>query len=135
MRHAGRRGRVSISGPGSPAGSPNSVAALTSWSLDRTTDKIDVTGFGDNNKQYVQGLPDVKGALAGNWEDADTQLWAAANSETPVFLELYPDVVNSPGSYFSGPAYVDFSINCDSAGAVKISGNWVAAGDWTGTGI
>jgi len=108
------------------------VASLNAWTLDRARDKADVTAFGDVNKQYVVGLPDVKGTWSGWWDEATSpdEIWAIAGLDTPVGLKLVPSTV-TPTFFFSGLAYVDASIEVKSDGAIAISGDWVAAGPWT----
>lgn len=108
------------------------VAALNSWTLDQTRDTVDVTAFGDTNKQYVVGLPDVKGTIGGWWDDASTPtaVFDVAGGATPVGLKLVPTTLTAT-IFFSGLAYLDASINVPADGAISISGNWVAAGPWT----
>jgi hypothetical protein len=89
-----------------------------------------VTAFGDVNKQYVTGLPDVKGSLAGWFDDEEEALFAAAEAGVPVQLQLMP-VSTLTGLTFSGLAYLDCSIECPADGPVSVSGEWVAAGPWT----
>jgi len=126
-RYAGKRGLVYVSTNGT--GAAAAVLALTSWSIDRATDKIDVTSFGDANKTYVQGLADSKGSFAGNWDDTETKLYQAAASADGCKIYLYPSS-DKLTAYHYGPAWVDFSMNVDATGAVKVSCNWVANGDW-----
>jgi hypothetical protein len=108
------------------------VASLNSWTLDQARDKVDVTAFGDTNKQYVVGLPDTKGTFGGWWDETTTpdQIFTPAGSATPVGLRLTPSTIAA--TYFaSGMAYLDASIDVKADGAVSISGEWVAAGPWT----
>jgi hypothetical protein len=60
-RYHGKKGVIYISTSGS--GAAVAAVALNSWSLNMPTDKVEVTAFGDSNKQYVQGLPDATGQL------------------------------------------------------------------------
>lgn len=131
-RYAGRKGRILISTSGT--GTATVVIGLTTWSLDRSTDKIDVSAFEDTNKQYVLGLPDCKGSFAGNWDDTETKLYAAAQSTDGCKLYLYPSA-DKLTAYHYGPAWVDFSMTVESNGAVKVSCNFVAKGDWGAVGI
>jgi hypothetical protein len=105
------------------------VASLNSWTLDQTRDKVDVTAFGDTNKQYVVGLPDTKGTFGGWWDETTTptEIFDVAGSTTPVGLKLTPSMI-APTYFASGLAYLDASIDVKSDGAVSISGEWVAAG-------
>lgn len=105
------------------------VASLSQWSLNKATDKIDVTAFGDLNKVYVQGLPDIKGTLNGWFDSASDVLFDAAENASPSSLYLYPSSLLS-GQYHYGPAWIDASITVDAKGACAIAGSFVAAGSW-----
>jgi hypothetical protein len=107
------------------------VADLNAWSLDQARDSVDVTAFGDVNKQYVLGLPDVKGTYGGWWNSASSPaLFEVAGGVVPVMLNLVP-AIDEPAFFFEGLAYLDASIEVASDGGVAISGNFVAAGPWT----
>lgn len=107
------------------------VGDLNAWTLDMARDQVDATAFGDTNKQYVLGLPDIKGTWGGLWNTASTPpLFDAARGSTPVTLNLIPSTLE-PTFFFEGPAYLDASIDVSSDGAITTSGNFVAAGDWT----
>ena len=106
------------------------VAKLSMWSMDRTTDKLEVTSFADTNKTYVQGLPDLKGNFEGFWDDTETKPFAAAASTAAVRMYLYPSS-DALTKYAYGLAWVDASIDCGVNEAVKINGEFVAAASWT----
>lgn len=126
-RYHGSKGVVYISTTGT--GTAVAAVSLSKWSLDRATDKVEVTAFGDTNKQYVQGLPDVKGSLSGFFDSADDALFDGAESSDGVKMYLYP-ASTAPTIYHYGPAWLDASIDVDSGGAVSVSGSFVAAGSW-----
>ena len=125
--YAGRKGVVYLSTSGS--GNATSVLKLTKWSLDQSTDKIEVTAFGDANKTYVQGLKDVKGSFSGFWDDTETKPFTAADSSDGCKMYLYPSS-DAPTKYWYGPAWLDVSIDTGVADAVSISGNFAANGSW-----
>lgn len=127
-RSAGKGGAVYVSPTGT--GVAVSVANLTKWTLNRDTDNIPVTAFGDLNKVYVQGLPDIKGSIAGFWDTVSDPLYAAGISVDGTKLYLYPDRLNTPTAYDYGPAWLNTSIDVDVNGAVAISGNFIASGSW-----
>ena len=129
-RRHGSTGQVAIDPDGTTTYVP--VAALNSWTMDSARDKVDVTAFGDTNKQYVVGLPDTKGTFSGFWDETSTPdtIFAVAGGDVPVGLKLTPSLV-TPTYFASGLAYLDASIDVKSDGAVSISGEWVAAGPWT----
>lgn len=130
--YAGRKGVVYLSTTGS--GAAINVIKLNAWTINKTTDKIDVTSFGDANKTYVQGLPDVQGTVAGNWDDTETKPFAAAASTDGCKMYLYPSA-DKAGSYHYGPAWLDMSMDVSVSGAVTVSGSFAANGSWGSVAI
>jgi hypothetical protein len=108
-----------------------SVASLNKWSIDFDRDKEDVTCFGDTNKVYVLGLPDVQGDIEGVWDETTSpDFIRVALGDIPVTLKLIPSTL-APTYFFTGQAYLSTSIECAADGAVTLSGSFVAAGPWT----
>ena len=70
----GRRGRL-YAGIASDTAAAEPVTFLSSWSIDFTVDKADVTCLGDTNKTYVSGLPDASGSFGGFYDTATAQLY------------------------------------------------------------
>lgn len=127
-KYAGRKGRVLIASTGT--GQPTAVLGVTKWSLDMSQDTIEVTEFGDTNKTYVAGLRDVKGSFDGFWNDAETKLFAGAQSADGSFIYLYPNITDAPGKYAYGPAWLSITMDTDVGDAVKMSANFAAQGAW-----
>ena len=127
-KYAGRDGVVYLAATGT--GTATSVLGLSSWSMDFARDTIEVTEFGDTNKTYVVGLPDLTGDFDGFWNDAETKLFAGSSSADGVKMYLYP-TRNAPTKYCSGVAWLDMSIDTGVGDAVAISGSFSAAGAWT----
>lgn len=128
-RRHGSKGQVMMD----PTGGSTAVevGALNSWSLDLARDKEDVTCFGDTNKQYVLGLPDIQGEIAGVWDETiSPEFLRVALGDVPVLLKLVPSTI-TPTHFWSGLAYLDAGMECAADGAVTISGSFVAAGPWT----
>jgi hypothetical protein len=124
-RYHGKQGVIRING---------TILVGATWDLDKSTDKVEVTSFGDANKTYVQGLPDVKGSLAAFWDNSDTSLLAAAEAAGGATLSLYPSSLVA-GAYHYGPAIIDYKISVDVKGAVKLTGSFVANGSWGHAGL
>jgi len=103
--------------------------SLSDWTLDQTTQKVDVTALGDTNLVKVQGLPDVKGTLTGFWDDTYDTMFIGAVSANGINMYLYPSS-DAPTKYWYGPAWLDASIKAGIAGAVTLSGNFEARGSW-----
>lgn len=108
------------------------VIGMSKFSMNRATDKIEVTAFGDSNKTYVQGLPDVKGAFSGFWDDTESKPFTAAAAAGGVNMYLYPSS-DAPSKFWSGPAFLDLSMDVDVKGAVALSGSFAASGSWANT--
>lgn len=132
MRIHGSRGQVLLDPepPASPAPPvPVLVASLNSWTLDMARDKVDVTAFGDTNKQYVQGLPDVKGSIGGWYDNVNLTMFDVAAGDIPAYLNLVPDG-NAPTYLWEGLAFLDASVNVSATGAVSVTSGFVGAGPW-----
>lgn len=126
-KYSGRKGRLYASVSGGAVAVP--VASLTDWALNFTTARTEVTSFGDGNKNYVQGLPDVAGTFTGFWDDTDTTLQTAAGSPTGTNLYLYVST-DASTRYAYGPAWVDCSFTTPIGGAVGFNGTFAANGTW-----
>jgi hypothetical protein len=85
------------------------------------TDKIEVTAFGDLNKTYVQGLPDLQGSFKGFWDDTESKPFTGASSTDGVKMYLYPSS-DAPTKYWYGPAWLDVTMDVPVSGSVSISG-------------
>lgn len=126
-RHHGRNGRIylqAVSGTGNAVPLPFQA----SWTINQTTDKQDVTAFGDGNKIYVAGLPDSSGDFSGFLDDATSQTFVAAIDGLSRNFYLYPDLTVSPNVYFFGKILVDFSADGSVSGPVNFKASWNAAG-------
>jgi hypothetical protein len=127
-RAHGKNARVFVSQSSATAASP--ISNLSKYALNRATDVVETTAFGDTNKTYVQGLPDLKGSISGFWDSASDPLYSAGNSPTGVNMYLYPDFVNTPTAYDYGPAWLNTSLDVAVNGPITISGDFVANGSW-----
>ena len=110
------------------AGAISQVAFLNSWTINFTTDKAEVTAFGDNNKVYMAGLPDSQGGFDGFYDDSTVQTYTAASDGIARTMALYPSLLKAT-QYFYGSILPDFSASGDVGGAVAIKCTWSAAGN------
>lgn len=127
----GRKGRLYV-GIAS-GGTAEPIAFLSKWSLGFSTDDVDVTAFGDANKVYLTGLPDVSGSYSGHFDDATAQLYTAATDGVARKFYLYPST-DSTGIYWYGTGAFDFSIEGGVGESVNISGDFKAASAVTKVG-
>jgi predicted secreted protein len=85
----------------------NTIAEVTSWSMDIATDMLDSSSLGDSWREFVAGLNGATGSVEVNWDvvtDANGQaaLQTAVLAGTTVTLDLYVNATK----YYSGTAYV-----------------------------
>jgi hypothetical protein len=107
-------------------GTAEPVAFVSSWSLNFSTDKANVTAFGDSNMVYVAGLPDASGEFSGFYDDATAQVFTAAGDGVARKFYLYPSSL-TPGQYFWGTILPDFSASASIDGATEMQSSWNAA--------
>jgi hypothetical protein len=120
---------------GSKTGGGVKVAVKGEWTLARNRDYVDATVFGDVNKTYLAGLPNVQGTFAGFLDiSGDLVLNAAASTTNTKNIYLYADDGTNGGTVALvayGPGLVDANINCSNADAVRLTGEFRASGAWT----
>jgi len=121
-----------------PARSPCASGSDTTYafdvSLNRTTDKIEVTSFGDTSKAYVVSLPDAQGDLAGFWDTDGGQYKLSAAIDGGRKFYLYPTTATTT-KYWFGKAHFDISVNSTVSGAIEVSGAWAIAASLLDNGI
>lgn len=103
------------------------VAAKAQWTLNRARDTVEVTSFGDTNKTYVVGLPDLSGSFAGFLDSSGDLLLTNAASVTPVSIALW---ATASVEVAHGSGYVDATVTAGVSDAVRITGNFRASGPW-----
>jgi hypothetical protein len=116
----GKNGAIYING--------TKVTNRTEWTLNMSRDYADVSTFRDANKVYAAGLMDISGTFAGLL-DIDGDLALQSNNGTAYTVAVYAEDGASPIAF--GPAFVDASVQASVSDAVRISGNFKAAGAWT----
>ena len=110
------------------------IAAKSEWSLQRNRDYVDTTSFGDPNKTYLAGLPNVQGNFSGFLDaSGDLLLDAATSGAETIFL--FADDGTLAGSTVTmvayGPALMDANVTVSNTDAAKITGEFRASGAWT----
>jgi hypothetical protein len=104
------------------------------WSLQRNRDYVDATAFGEANKTYLAGLPNVQGNFSGFLDTAGDLLLDAATSGA-LDVYLYADDATLPDGtevlVAHGPAFVDATVTCSNTDAVRITGEFRASDSWT----
>jgi hypothetical protein len=123
----GRNGMVYIGLANNVAAQP--AAYLSDWTVNMTTQKVDVTALGDTNVTYVAGLPNADGDFTGFYDTATAQTYAAAQDGLSRNFYLYPSLINSvaPEQYFFGTILADFTVAGGVSSAVTMKSSWSAA--------
>ena len=110
------------------------VAAKSEWTLNRSRDYVEATAFGEANKTYLAGLPDVSGTFRGFLDTSGDVLLNAATSDAQD-LYLYASDGTLAGTSVTlvahGPALIDASVSVSNTDAARITGNFRASNSWT----
>jgi len=115
-------------------GAAVNVSRLTTWTINYTTDQVEITAFGDTNKTYVAGLPDASGSFSGFWDSGATSTFQTASRDgLSRKMYLYPDGAST--RYWYGDVLLDFSVNGGVSAAIQTSANFSAASAITPVGI
>lgn len=104
------------------------VTNKTEWTLSMPREYADVTTFRDRNKHYAAGLMDISGSFAGLL-DTNGDALILKNDGSPHTVAVYP--LDGGTALASGPAFIDATASCSISDAVRVNGNFKAAGDWT----
>ena len=123
----GKNGAIYLNGA---KGTGTKVANKTEWTLQRNRDYVDATTFGDTNKTYLTGLPNVQGTYAGLLDVSGDLLLNAATSEA-MLIHLYADDGGSPILIAHGSGFLDANVNCTNTDAVRVTGEFRASAAWT----
>lgn len=111
------------------------VTTKTDWALNMTRDYADVTTFRDGNKVYASGLRDLAGTFSGLLDVAGDLTLSKADG-SPYTVKVYAQDQTWPGAtsdilVAEGPAYLDASVTASATDAIRVTGNFRAAGSWT----
>lgn len=128
----GKNGAIYLGGAKGSGGVK--VATKSSWTLQRNRDYVDATVFGEANKTYLAGLPNVQGSFAGILDVSGDLLLNAATSESQdmyLYADDDPFATTSEILVAHGPALIDASVDASNTDAVRITGEFRAQGSWT----
>lgn len=126
IKYHAKKGVIYLSPSGSAAAVP--VGGFRGYTLDGSTDKVDVTEFGATGKTSVSGFPANKGTLTGFWLSDDTTVRQASQSADGTNIYIYPSS-DAPSKYLGGPSWLDMSLAGDVNSAVGLTANWEARGN------
>lgn len=123
----GRNGRIYVDISSGANGAAVPIANLNSFSVNETSDRTEVTAFGDQTKTYIQGLKDAQGDLSGFWDADGTLTRYVADGNARKFY-IYPQAgAAHVGTYWFGTGVFDLTTTQAVNGAVEVSGSWAAS--------
>jgi hypothetical protein len=123
-RYHGRFGALYVDLTGTNA-APTPVVNIQKWTIDHSTDLVEVTSLGDTNKVYVSGLADFKGTFTGFLDTTSADLYDSASDGIARNFYLYAKV---PTLYWYGQAFFSQSASGGAQEAAAMSGTLTAAG-------
>ena len=124
----GKNGAIYLGGAKGAGGIK--VAVKSEWTLQRNRDYVDATVFGDTNKTYLAGLPNVQGTFSGFLDTSGDLLLSAATSDSQE-IYLYADDSGSGTAWVAhGPGLIDANVTASNTDGVRMTGEFRAQGPW-----
>ena len=111
----------------SASGTASNLLTMTAWTMDRSTDRVDVTNFDSVNQEQLQGWPALQGTFEGFWNSDESKLFTAATSADGVKMYLYPSK-RVPSKFVATTAWLDASMEVRVDGVNRVRGTWSAFG-------
>lgn len=128
----GKNGAIYLAAAG---GAKVKILNKTEWALNLNRDFVDATTFGNTNKVYLVGLKDISGTYAGLLDlSGDSLVNASDSGEMYIYLYADDTVNNTTGAPILvayGLGFLDASLTGSSTDAIKCTGNFRAAANWT----
>jgi hypothetical protein len=129
MRAAGKNARLYAAILST--GAAELIPYCQKWSVDFTTDFVDLTVNGDSNRVYGSSAPQITGTYTGFLDTATAQLYTAAQDGLSRRWYLYGSTPSSSGAYWFGTAVFDWKTDADVGGPCKMDGHWWAQDFWS----
>ena len=106
------------------------VTNVADWSIDQTTDDVDVSAMSDTTHVYVAGLANATGSFKAYIDLTVAQFSNVCNGTARKFY-LYPDYTSAPAQYWYGTAIFSGSYSGGISVANEVSVSWKAASSVT----
>lgn len=128
----GKNGAIYLGGAKGSGGVK--IAAKSEWTLQRNRDYVDATVFGDLNKTYLAGLPNIQGTFAGFLDVSGDLILNSSTSESQdiyLYADDNPNAITSVVLVAHGPGLIDANVNATNTDGVRVTGEFRASGAWT----
>ena len=112
----------------------NRLTFKSEWTLNRSRDYVDATAFGDPNKVWLAGLPDISGTFRGLLDVGGDLLFSASTSDAQDLFLMASDGTLAGTTAIMvahGPGLLDAQVTVGNADAARITGNYRASAAWT----
>ena len=112
----------------------NRLTFKSEWTLNRSRDYVDATAFGDPNKVWLAGLPDISGTFRGLLDVGGDLLFNASTSDAQELFLMASDGTLAGTTAIMvahGPGLLDAQVTVGNADAARITGNYRASAAWT----
>jgi len=104
-----------------------SLGEQVDWSIDFNMALVDTTKLTANWKTFVKGLQEWTGTLSGNFDTANTALFASSTDTGTERLYLYPQ--GTSGTYYYGTCWVQLGKIAEGGVAKKVANTVKLTGD------
>jgi len=84
----------------------DTVAEVTGFTIDETSDTVEDTSLTDTSKTYKTLRSDATGTIECHWDETDSTGQGALTVGASVTLNLYPEGADAADTYYTGTALV-----------------------------
>ena len=96
----------------------DTVAEVTGFSFDETSDTIESTALSNTARSYVADYVTFSGTVDCMWDETDTSGQGAMTVGSTVTLNLYPEGSGSGATYYTGSAIITSISRANAMGSI-----------------
>ena len=96
----------------------DTVAEVTGFSFDETSDTIESTALSNSARSYVADYVTFSGTVDCMWDETDTSGQGAMTVGSTVTLNLYPEGSGSGATYYTGSAIITSISRANAMGSI-----------------
>ena len=114
----------------------DSVAEITGYSLEYTSDTVEDTAIGDSARTYIPTLKSFTASLDAFWDETDTNGQGALTVGTSITFSIYPEGETTGDTYYTGTGIITGRTITSSVGEmITASFSVQGSGDLTETTV
>jgi hypothetical protein len=96
----------------------DTVAEVTGFSFDETSDTIESTALSNTARSYVADYLTFSGTVDCMWDETDTSGQGSMTAGSTVTLNLYPEGSGSGATYYTGSAIITSISRANAMGSI-----------------